>query len=118
MRIRTKVLVLLLTIALVPLMAGSVLHRVSMRTLGLSLAAQKRATLIETAEQTLRTIVGENQTPCPKLQIPSESGGETGTRKKSGWTVSPAGTERLRQAATGRYSIVPAWQAARFRGVA
>ena len=65
-----------------------------------------------------RTSKFENQTPGPKLQKPCASGGEIGTRKKSGSALKCGGTTPACHTLIGRYSTSPAWMAARLNGVA
>ncbi len=57
MKIRWKLLILMLAIALVPLITGTVLNRTSMRRLGAHLASDRRTDLTENARQHLRHIV-------------------------------------------------------------
>ncbi|MCK4627039.1 MAG: serine/threonine protein phosphatase, partial [Phycisphaerae bacterium] len=57
MKIRWKLLILLLAIALVPLIAGTVLNRAHMRRLGAQLASDRREILTKNARHHLRHIV-------------------------------------------------------------
>ncbi len=57
MKIRSKLLILLLTIALLPLVAGTAWQRFSTQRLGRRLAANTRQTLVEGATRTLEMIV-------------------------------------------------------------
>ncbi len=57
MKIRWKLLILLLVIALVPLIVGSFLNRTSMRRLGVQLASDRREILTKNARQHLQHIV-------------------------------------------------------------
>lgn len=59
MKIRWKLLILLMAIALVPLIAASVLHRLSMRGLGSHLASGTREILSEGARQQLHYLVDD-----------------------------------------------------------
>ena len=59
MKIRWKLLILLLTIALVPLIVGAVLHRLGTRRLGSHLASGRREILVDTAKAHLRRLVDD-----------------------------------------------------------
>ena len=59
MRIRGKLVILLLTIALVPLIASAVLHGVWARGLGMHLAAGTRKTLADAARRRLQRLVDD-----------------------------------------------------------
>ena len=59
MKIRGRLLILLLSIALVPLILSTVFHHISVRRIGSHLASDTREQLLERAHELLRAMVDD-----------------------------------------------------------